>query len=235
MQNLDEASEIVTKDTYLINKNHDIVASLIYLIGLVNSFQSVTIVYKEMQEENVTNKRKTMRKNIMITFGLMILFYIIFGILISITSQLQYTDIKEQNIIKYMFLLYYSLKPFLIVLQAGLTMFTMRSSLLQVFFSEKNYSDIKNLLFLLICFLILFASSSSYLIIYSSNEQANADSSIFRVFYIVLAFLGNIIGLIAPWFIMLKSEAYPKWIIGLTGALILFFSSIVLYSIFVNE
>jgi hypothetical protein len=181
LQNLDEASEIVTKDTYLINKNHDIVASLIYLIGLVNSFQSVTIVYKEMQEENVTNKRKTMRKNIMITFGLMILFYIIFGILISITSQLQYTDIKEQNIIKYMFLLYYSLKPFLIVLQAGLTMFTMRSSLLQVFFSEKNYSDIQNLLvFIVFCFLISFCVLlAAYLVIYSSNEQANADSSYF--------------------------------------------------------
>lgn len=208
-------------DTKFLKGEHDNIMDsaflpVLYLIVILNCFQSIPIVYKEMVESSMTIHRSQIYSNIRKPLLISLIYSLLFGFLEYATHNPIMNNITKSDL-NYAIIAYTLVKPVMLILQITLIMFTARSSFVQTFFSQNytlrstaNYS-------IIISLTILSALSSLFIYKDEINKSKKMEENFTHISmtYYIIAFFSCLVGLCVPWSLMIRMHIHKAYEIGL--------------------
>ncbi|OMJ77119.1 hypothetical protein SteCoe_23345 [Stentor coeruleus] len=213
----DDSIKSISQPKFLNGKQKNIMDSaflpVFYLLVILNCFQSIPIVYKEMVESSMTIHRSQIYSNIRKPLFISLVYSLLFGFLEYATYNPIMNSINESDL-NYIIIAYTLTKPIMFILQITLIMFTARSSFIQTFFSQ-NYTLRSTENYIIIITMTILCALPS-LFIYESeikkpNQNKEEDFTRFSMTYYVIAFLSCLVGLCVPWSLMIRMHNHKAY------------------------
>lgn len=113
----------------------DFYLSIYIITVVVNIFQSLTLIYKDIIDSNFTYKKDSYSRSLKIAFIITIIFYLLFGFILSFTERITSTRAQgpqEVNIMLLLLCIFRLFKLAWLVLQVCLMMLTLNSSFVSI-------------------------------------------------------------------------------------------------------
>ncbi|OMJ88138.1 hypothetical protein SteCoe_9953 [Stentor coeruleus] len=213
----DDSVKSISETKFLKGEHDNIMGSaflpVLYLIVILNCFQSIPIIYKEIIDSSITIHRSQIYSILRKPLLLSLIYYLLFGFLEYATHSPIMNNVIKSDL-NYTIIAYTLIKPVMLILQITLVMFTARNSFVQTFF-RKNYILNSNANFAIIITLTVLSALSS-LFVYKSEikkpeKHKQEDFTRFSMTYYIIAFLSCLVGLCIPWSLMIRMQIHKAY------------------------
>lgn len=152
----------------------DFYLSVYVIVVVVNIFQSLTLIYKDIRDSNLTYKRESYNQSLRIALVITVLFYLLFGVILSFTERITSTRAQgpqELSLMLILMIIFRLFKFTWLILQVCLMMLTLKSSFVSIFKSTECEISKTTSLVLSVVFVILSNFSVYYVYSRISDQR----------------------------------------------------------------
>ena len=196
-------------------------------ISLMNCFQSIVLVYRELAISTGVRGKAAVSRSVNIAIGVTIAFYIVFGLIDTIVNEVILRDKNQHSQgvwFQALMAFFYLAKPILLILQVALNMVTARESAFKIIYSNEVEISAKAMFITNIVINTLAASVIFALIFSDFSTDADIDFNVQLRGYEVLAFLSLFVGVGLPLILMIKMGEDSLWrVCGIAAAMLAIF------------
>lgn len=162
----ENVSALIDCENYYFNG--DFYLSVYILLVVVNIFQSLTLIYKDIRDSNLVLKRELYEQALKIALIITVCFYLLFGFMMSFTERITSSRSpgpEEFNLMFVLLCIFRLFKFTWFILQVCLMMLTLKSSFLSIF-SSSDY-EISSRMSLLLSAIFIFLSNAAIYYVYT--------------------------------------------------------------------